>query len=176
MGPSDFGWWPSIHDKYADPAYRRKWGMDRQTMPEASRLTPERLRGVFVEVPITTRSVADYAQELYPRLCAYGDAWAADLEEARYWRGMAECSAREALQDPRRCGCMLPGGNIPEPLQAACVFHAILGRPEFPGFPLPPASFADSGKEIAELKEQLRAYRGAERIAHDQLDGRLVDA
>ena len=82
--------------------------MDRQTMPEASRLTPERLRGVFVEVPITTRSVADYAQELYPRLCAYGDAWDADI--------------------------------------------------------------ADSGKEIGRLREQLRAYRGAERIAHDNLE------
>ena len=145
------------------------------TMPEASRPTPETLMLLdgWLRRVLDWNGKTDYGGA---GALAHADAWAADLEEARYWRGMAECSAREALQDPRRCGCMLPGGNIPEPLQAACVFHAILGRPEFPGFPRPPASFADSGKEIAELKEQLRAYRGAERIAHDQLDGRLVDA
>ena len=32
------------------------------------------------------------------------------------------------------------------------------------------ADIADSCKEIERLREQLRAYRGAERIAHDKLE------
>ena len=50
-------------------------------MPETAK-TPESLRALFVVVPITTRSAADYAQALYPELRAHADAWQADMRAA----------------------------------------------------------------------------------------------
>ena len=134
---------------------------------EASRLTPETLRDLD---RYYDGSLGDVVWH-WVRRCA--DAWAADIahQGKQIEDDMLDplrVMAKPFMDVSRVCKALstLEGDGSIGYAGLEIEFYNLFSR-----YLEALGDIEDSGKEIERLREQLRAYRGAERTAHDEMEG-----
>jgi len=161
-------------------------------MPEASRLTPETLRSYASQMDMMLPNSVLSLAMTGPQLRLAADAWQEQVRAREEGLEAVYVAAKEYIE-AKGSDKHMAAARLGSALSASGAW----GYRE--GATLKPPgenALADSGKEIErletevryhqhdrkllegeimELREQLRAYRGAERIAHDQLEGKAWD-